>query len=255
MTEVSSYPPGTFCWVELSTNDRQAATEFYTKLFGWTANPMPMGPGPDDVYVMLEKKGKEVGALTTGRDPNVPPNWNNYVSVTSVDDTAEKAKSLGGNVLAPPFDVMDVGRMAVIADPQGGVFSLWQPGKHFGASLVNETGAFCWNELMTNDIEGARKFYTSLFGWTTKVSPEYTELHNGDRPAGGMIDKLPPGAPPHWVPYFAVDDTDATVEQVKSLGGKVYMPGTDIPNVGRFAFFADPQGADFAVIKITMPPG
>jgi predicted enzyme related to lactoylglutathione lyase len=248
MPEMTSYAPGMFCWVELTTSDGPAARSFYTSLFGWTTNEIPVGP--NDVYVMLEMNGKTVGALFQKKDMH--SNWGSYVAVTSADEAAEKAKSLGANIIAPPFDVMDVGRMAVIADPQGAVFSVWEARRSIGAAIVGETGTLVWNELMTTDADSARNFYPALFGWTAKVSPEYTEWHLGGRGIGGMIEKLPPGAPPNWIPYFAVDDTDATVQKTESLGGRVYMPGTDIPNVGRFAVLADPQGASFAIIQVQM---
>jgi predicted enzyme related to lactoylglutathione lyase len=250
MPVITSFPEGTFCWIELTTSDRKAATDFYTKLFGWTVNEVPMEP--DNPYVLLLKNGTNAAALYKRRDDKIPPHWATYVAVESADASAEKVKSLGGNIMAGPFDVMDMGRMAFAADPQGATFALWQPLKQ-GPFIVGETGALCWNELMTTDAESARKFYPALFGWTPKVSPEYTEWHLGGRGIGGLIEKLPPGAPPHWIPYFAVDDTDAFVDQVKALGGQVYMPPTDIPNAGRFAVVADPQGADFAVIKLQMP--
>jgi len=248
MPEMTSYPPGTFSWIELSTSDRQGAKSFYTQLFGWTVREMPVGEGPDDIYAIVQKDGKDIGGVFQKSD--VHPNWMSYVAVASADETADKAKSLGANVVAPPLDVMDLGRMAVFADPQGAFLAIWEAKKSIGATIYGETNTLCWNELMTTNAEGARKFYPELFGWTAKVSPEYTEWHVGERAVGGMIEKLPPGAPPHWIPYFAVEKTDAIVDKVKSLGGQVYMPGTDIPNVGRFAVLADPQGADFAVIQL-----
>jgi predicted enzyme related to lactoylglutathione lyase len=249
MPVISSFPQGTFCWIELATSDRDAAKAFYTKLFGWTTNEVPMEPG--NPYVLLQKNGTKAAALYKRRDDNIPPHWATYVAVDSTDASAEKVKSLGGNIVAGPFDVMDMGRMAFATDPQGASFALWQNLKP-GELIVGETGTLCWNELMTTDAEGARKFYTELFGWTAKVSPEYTEWHLNGRGIGGLLERLPPGAPPHWIPYFAVDDTDKFVDDLKSLGGKVYMGPADIPNAGRFAVVADPQGADFAVIKVQM---
>jgi predicted enzyme related to lactoylglutathione lyase len=150
--------------------------------------------------------------------------------------------------------------MAVIQDPQGAVFSLWQPVKHIGAELVNVPGAFCWNELYTHDIDASGAFYTKLFGWSAKTAEmgngmSYTSFMNGDWPAGGMmeIQKEWGEVPPNWSIYFAVDDCDATCEKIKKLGGKVDNPPMDIPEVGRFAVCADPQGAYFAVIKMTNP--
>ena len=193
MSEMKQYPPGTFCWVELATSDARAAKAFYGELLEWNVADMPAGG--DMIYSMLKYKGKEVAGLfeitAEMKSQGIPPHWLSYVSVASVDETATKAKSLGGKVIKDPFDVMDVGRMAVVQDPTHAVFALWQPKTHQGAALVNETGAFCWNELLTTDTAAAEKFYTGLFGWTAEtaqVGPmPYTEFKNGERPAAGML--------------------------------------------------------------------
>jgi predicted enzyme related to lactoylglutathione lyase len=179
---------------------------------------------------------------------------------TSADDTAIKAKALGGKLAREPFDVMDVGRMAVIEDPTGAVFAIWESKKHIGAQLVNEHGALTWNELMTTDVDKAGKFYTHLFDWGSDTADmggfTYTSFMNGDRPAGGMMQidpKTMGDVPTHWLVYFAVDDCDAAAEKAKSLGGNVVSPPRDIPEVGRFAVVLDPQGAGFAMIKLQNP--
>ena len=142
--------------------------------------------------------------------------------------------------------------MAFIADPQGAMFAVWQPKKSIGATINNETGTLCWNELYTPDIEASRKFYSSLFGWKLKVTPEYTEVHVGTNGIGGMfqITKEMGGMPPCWLPYFLVDDVDASAKKAQSVKGKITMPAKDIPNVGRIAMFSDPTGANFFVIKL-----
>ncbi len=251
MTEKTSYSPGEFCWVELATSDGTAAKKFYTALFGWTANEMPMAPGQPP-YVMLQKNGKDVGALYENKE--VHPGWLSYVCVASADDSAKKAKSLGGKLMAEPFDVMDVGRMANVQDPQGAKFAIWQPKKHKGAAVINEPNSVCWNELYTSKIEASRNFYSALFGWKLKVSPEYTEVHVGDAGVGGMmqISEQMKGMQPSWMPYFAVTDCDGLVKKAKSLGAKAYVEPQEVPNVGRFSILADPQGAAFAVIKLMM---
>ncbi|HEY2828703.1 MAG TPA: VOC family protein [Thermoanaerobaculia bacterium] len=253
MPEMNDYKPGTFCWTELSTNDRKAAAQFYGALLGWEAKEQPMGP--DDVYVMLSIGGKTVGALYQDTKSGAPPHWNCYVAVTSADDAAEKAKSLGGNIVAGPMDVFEAGRMAVIADPVGAVLAVWQPGYNKGAELYRENGALCWNELLTHNEERARNFYTSLFGWTAKVSPEYTELHLGEEGIAGifpMQGEMFANMPEVWMPYFAVADCDASTAKVKSLGGHVMKEPSDIPNVGRFSVAGDPQGAMFNLFQAKM---
>jgi uncharacterized protein len=176
--------------------------------------------------------------------------------VDSADDTAAKAKKLGGTVLLGPFDVMEHGRMAVIQDPTGAVFSLWEPKDHIGAEVVGEPSSFCWNELYTSDAKKAGDFYSNLFGWSREPmqtpTGEYTIFKKGDAQAAGMmqISKEMEAMPPHWMVYFAVDDSDRTVEKAKGMGARVMVPPTDIPNIGRFAILNDPQGADFAVIRL-----
>jgi len=248
MPVIEKYEPGMFCWIELATKDAAASKTFYTSLFGWTAKDMPI---PDGVYTMWQKNGHDLGAMYQSKD--IPPNWASYISVENADDSAKKAESLGAKILAPPFDVMDIGRMAVIADPQGASFCIWQPKKHIGATIRDETNTLCWNELMTSDVDAARAFYKGLFGWNLELSPQYTEIHVGPVPVGGMMQITPDmmGTPPNWAPYFSVDDCDAMVDKAKSLGAQVYVPPTDIPNVGRFAVLADTQGATFNVIKLS----
>jgi len=181
----------------------------------------------------------------------IPPHWNNYISVSSADAAAKKAKSLGAHVVAGPFAVFDAGRMAFVADPQGAIFALWEPKRHIGARIINEPNAMCWNELMTTDIDKARKFYTALFGGKLKVSPEYTEVEAGGRGVGGMMQIRPDmkGMPPNWIPYVAGTDADEFAKKAKAAKAQAGAPPTDIPNVGRFSVLADPQGARFAIIQ------
>jgi uncharacterized protein len=250
MTEKTSFSPGEFCWTELATSDWKGAKQFYTSLFGWKADERPMGPN-EPPYVMLQKGGKNVCALYENK--KVRPNWKAYVAVASADEAAKKAKSLGAKLESDPFDVMDVGRTANVKDPQGSEFALWQAKRHKGAEVINEANTMGWNELYTTDIEGARKFYSSLFGWKLKISPGYTEAHIGSQAIGGMMqltDEMQ-GMHKGWMPYFVVSDVDAMATKAKSLKGAVHVGPKDIPNTGRFAIFGDPQGAVFAVIRLS----
>jgi predicted enzyme related to lactoylglutathione lyase len=273
MPEVTSHAPGSFCWIELNTSDPAAAKKFYSGLFGWEAEDMPAGP--DMVYTMLKIRGLEVGAMC-GLQPEqkahgVPPHWMSYVAVESADDAAKKAASLGGSLLADAFDVMDVGRMAIIQDPLGATFCVWQAKAHIGAKLVGDVGAFGWDELWTTDRKKAAEFYTGLFGWQTKGGElsmaaqadshsvgdagVYVEISNAGQPIGGMMEITPDmgPVPPNWLPYLMVEDCNAIANKAAASGGKLFVPPTDIPNVGRFSVIADPQGAMFAIIKLTGP--
>jgi predicted enzyme related to lactoylglutathione lyase len=252
MPEVTKHDPGAFSWVELATSDAAAAKKFYAALFGWT--PVDQPSGPDMVYTIFEKNGKDVGAVYQIRpdQKGMPPNWGIYVTVPSADDAAKRAKDAGGKILMEPFEVMTFGRMAVIQDPQGAFFSVWQPRDHIGSEVWGEPNAPCWCELQTSDTEAAQKFYTAVFPWTAKVSPEYTEWHLNGKGIGGMM-KIGPDwgpIPPHWTPYIQVEDTDAIFAKTKSLGGGAHLPPTDFPDVGRFSILHDTQGASFAVIKL-----
>jgi predicted enzyme related to lactoylglutathione lyase len=254
MPEFSSHAPGTFCWPELSTTDQKGAVAFYRALLGWDVIDQPIGP--TETYSMFTLHGLEVAAAYTMRPEErahrAPPHWNAYVAVANADESATRAQELGGKVLAPAFDVMEAGRMAVLQDPTGAVISVWQAKQHIGAKILREPGALGWTELLTNDTAAAETFYTQLFGWKSKVSPEYTEFIVGSAPDAGMM-KLDPkwgNVPPHWMPYFQVNDCDGTAAKATADGGQIHVPPSDIPNVGRFAMLADPQGATFAVIKI-----
>jgi predicted enzyme related to lactoylglutathione lyase len=257
MADVDSLPPGSFCWPELSTTDQKSAVAFYRTLFGWTVNEQAMGPS--ETYSLFEIRGRHVAAAYTKRaeEKDVPPHWGSYISVVNADEAAKKAKALGANVFAAPFDVMDAGRMAVLQDPTGAVFHVWQANKNPGARVFNEPGALCWTELSTRDTKAAEAFYTQLFGWVPKHSPpgspmEYTEFSVAGRPSIGMMvmpKEMPAFVPAFWLPYFQVADVDVSAEKAKSLGGKIQMPPTDIPNTGRFAMLTDPQGAGFAIYK------
>jgi predicted enzyme related to lactoylglutathione lyase len=261
MQETPDYKPGTFCWVELATSDSEAAKKFYTQLFGWTYEDMPMGPGM--VYTMLKLDGKNVGALYKQMEEQaalgVPPNWLSYVSVANADESTAKAKELGATILKDAFDVMTVGRMSVVQDPTGAVFALWQARDSKGADIYNVPSSLCWNELMTTDTARDKDFYTNLFAWGANTQNfgdfEYTMFQNGERGAGGMLQITPEMGPipSNWLVYFAVDDCDAKVQKATDLGAKVMKPADDIPGIGRFAILIDPQGAGFAIIKLENP--
>ena len=257
MAEFTAHAPGTFSWPELATTDQKAAVTFYRGLFGWDVNEVPLGPG--ETYSMFQMRGQEVGAACTQqpqeKQAGVPPHWNSYVTVKNVDDSAKKAQSLGGKMFMPPFDVMDAGRMAVLQDPTGAVFQVWEPKRSIGARILNEPGALCWTELTTSDTKAAEAFYTQLFGWVPKHaapgSPmEYTEFSVGGTPSIGMMAKpagMPAHIPSYWMPYFQVTNVDQSASKGKELGGKVMIGPQDIPGTGRFAILTDPQGAMFAI--------
>jgi uncharacterized protein len=243
MAERTSYPPGTFSWVELVTSDADAAKDFYTEAFGWDYHDNPIGDGM--VYSTALVDGKAAGALYASSDQ--PPHWNCYVTVESADEATRRAGELGARVMAEPFDVMDVGRMSVIADPTGAALCLWEPRSHIGAGVVNQPGALTWNDLVSPDPDAAARFYGELFGWTYMDIPDsggYRVIRIGDRSNGG----IPPrhgDSPPAWLPYFGHDDVDALHGRIAELGGRALSEPMSI-GAGRIAVLADPQGAVFA---------
>lgn len=246
------YDHGVPSWVDCSTPDRARSQEFYGRLFEWEFT----GGTPEaGNYTVAELGGRQVAGVAPLMDPNQPPAWTTYVNVDSADDVVARASAGGGRVLVGPMDVMEAGRMAVLADPQGAVIGLWQPGLHTGAQLANEPGTYCWSELVTTDVAGATAFYADVFGWEVEAQGPYNEWKVGGRSVAGMTakpDTMPAEVPPHWGVYFAVADCDVAAEQIAQLGGTVMVPPTDI-EPGRFAVAADPVGAMFNVLA--MKPG
>ena len=182
----------------------------------------------------------------------MPPVWNSYIAVDSADAAAARAKELGGIVHAEPFDVMEAGRMAVIQDPQGAFFMVWEAKDHIGARLVNGHGLFTWSELATTDVDAAAKFYGDLFGWSFESvdlgSMPYTMVKNSDGWNNGGIRPVMPGGPPtSWIVYFGTDDLTATTAMASELGGSVVMEPMEIGGFGHISAVSDPQGAVFAL--------
>jgi predicted enzyme related to lactoylglutathione lyase len=255
MGERTSYTPGTFCWVDLNTDDQEASKAFYAGLLGWEYEDTPIGDGI--TYSLARIDGHDVAAITPMPPGAEVTHWNCYVSVADADATAARAKELGATVIAEPFDVFDAGRMAIFADPQGAILSAWQPKEHIGAGLVNAPGALSWNDLVSPDVEASAAFYRALFDWTIEEAPgsdgQYWSITNAGRLNGGLVPMLP-GAHPVWNLYFAVDDADAAVARVGELGGELVMGPMDVPNGSRFAIVRDPQSAVFSVGAGPMDP-
>jgi predicted enzyme related to lactoylglutathione lyase len=250
--DVDSYEPGVPSWLDLGTPDPKKAAKFYSSLFGWDVQE---GPPESGGYAIAHLRGKAVAGLGPQQNPG-PPVWTTYINVDSADDTVAKVKANGGMAFMEPFDVMDVGRMAIVADRQGAVLGLWQPKAHKGAGIVNEPGTFSWAELTSDDIEGAKKYYEAVFGWGAETHGEgqgsYTEWKLGGRSIGGAMPK-PPGmpaeVPPHWNVYFSVADADEAVKKIEALGGSVVMAPFEI-EPGRMAVVGDDQGSHFNVITL-----
>ena len=250
MGKRESYEPGTFCWVDLTTTDSEGAKAFYGGLFGWEFRDDEILGG---VYTMCYGQGDAVAAIV--QQDGGPAHWNNYVSVTSAEETAARARQLGATTIEEPFDVMEFGRMAVLADPAGGVLCVWEPRAHIGAGRVNDVGCMGWNELQTRDPQAAGELYSRLFGWETVPIEDdgkvvYTTINNAGNQNGGFMPMTEQhgDAPPFWLPYFTVSSRDAAMEKACSLGGTVLAGPLDLP-AGKIAVLGDPQGAAFAIFE------
>lgn len=246
------HAPGAFSWSELQTSDVAAAKKFYESLFGWTIVDNRYGEGEADVYPMMHVGKKVVGGITPLQGEGVPPHWLSYVSVSSANRIAKKAKELGGTVITEPFDVMGMGRMAVIQDPQGATFALWQAKKHNGAQIKKKVGSLAWNELVSKDTKGAVAFYTKLFPWkakTSKTDDGYTKFWLGRKAEGGLFAPTPEMGeiPPYWETYFAVANCKRATAKAQKLGATVLVGPKALPSVGTLSVLRDPQGASFAL--------
>jgi len=244
----TEYAPGTFSWVDLATTDVDGARAFYASVFGWVGDEAAGGS-------MLRLDGSLVSAIfplsDESRAAGAPASWTSYVTVDDVDATATRAVELGGRVARDAFDLADVGRVALIEDPQGARLALWQAGTHAGAERVNDVGCLCINELVTSDLDGASAYYEQLFGWTTGLvdtgpgGPTLVWVHNrGSLNAQMSVEP----SPPHWRPYFSVASTAATVEHLETVGGSAIVGPFPIPG-GSIAVVRDPQGAEFALFE------
>lgn len=263
MSTIDRYAPGEFCWNDLHTTDPAGAKVFYGALFGWSFDDLPLGEGLHYSMAKLSPADTgHVGALVS-LDParralNVPSHWESYVSVASADAIDAKVAELEGLRIAPPFDVMDAGRMCAFDDPSGAGLCAWEARKLAGAAFRNEPGAVCWLELDTRDVPRAKAFFSGLFGWTARDGGEtglpYTEFQLGGRSVAGLMampERVPAHVPSFWLVYFAVTDCDASLKKAIELGGQVIAPPIEIEAVGRVARLRDPQGAVFAVLGPT----
>jgi predicted enzyme related to lactoylglutathione lyase len=254
MTERTIYAPGTPCWVDLGSPDIDRAVEFYAGLFGWDVPPSE-SPEQTGGYRRAAKGGADVAGMMPLMQEGQPPAWSTYISVEDADAAAAAVREAGGTVLAEPMDVMELGRMAIFADPAGAAIGVWQPGSFAGAERVNESDTLVWNELNTRDPERAKAFYGAVFGWGFEEAEfeagPYTTLKLGEDTVGGMLDiagRAPDEVPAHWLPYFAVEDVDATLAKAREGGGEAVFGPQDMSQVGRIAVLKDPFGAVFALI-------
>lgn len=258
MAIVEKHAPGDFCWMELATTDHAAAKKFYSELFAWSFTEFPIGP--DELYTMFQVDGRDVGAAyalpAERRKQGIPAHWNVYVAVENADAAVSRAAELGAKLLAPTLDVFDVGRMAVLEDPTGAAFSVWQAKRHRGFGIKGVPGTFCVADLSTPGQQAASRFYGQLFGWRIGTEDEepshnYYHLFNHDEFIGGILPPAfrDPAAPAYWQIYLQVSDCDASAAKAKNLGAQLFMSPMPVEDIGRIAVLADPQGAQFAIFE------
>lgn len=256
---VENYSDGTPSWVDLMTTDQDAAIDFYGDLFGWESEKASPEAGS---YGMCTKDGEPVAGI--GPIPDgapFPAVWTTYISTSDVNATLASATDAGGQVLSPATTIGDgdqtVGRMAIVSDPAGGVFGLWEPALHTGARRVNEPGSLIWNELRSTHPEVSREFLASVFGYTYEPQEgdgdlDYNVIQVDDRQVGGVMAipaDLKGDVHSHWLTYFAVESTNETTAAAVASGATLLAPAMDSP-YGRLAILADAQGAAFAVIEL-----
>jgi predicted enzyme related to lactoylglutathione lyase len=236
--------------VDLGVDDIDKAIAFYSGLFGWTVDKgSPEAGGYANCFV----DGSSVAGIGPKMAEGQPTAWMTYLAAEDVDKVAGRIAEAGGRVQMEPFEVMDLGRMVVALDPAGAVFGVWQGRVHTGVQRANEASTMVWNEQLSEDLEGSKRFYEAVFGYTYDdvESMPYAMLKVDGAVAGGLgvpDPDMPAGTPPHWRVYFQVPDTDAAVTLVTELGGQVLTPAVDTP-YGRLALVADDQGATFLVIQ------
>lgn len=252
------YPDGTPAWVELRAPDPRMAMDFYGALFGWSFFDQGDAAGNYLLCSLDEQLVAGLGGMPPDRE--VPAAWTTYLSVSDVEATMARAIDAGGTVLTGPAEVADAARFAVVADPTGAVFGLWEARRVIGAQLTGALSTLLWNECLTRDFAADRDFYSRVFGYAVNEleSEEFTyaTLSVGERIVGGLGElprEVPSEVPSHWMAYFGVADTDAAVHRVTELGGSVLSPPVDTP-YGRTAAVADNQGVALALNTITAEP-
>lgn len=260
MSTCTTHAPGAPNWFELATPEPERAKRFYTALMGWTANDEPIPEG--GVYSIFQLEGRDVAACCAMPEPmraaGVPAHWGVYFNIEDCDATVDAVRAAGGTVIAEPFEVTGALRMAVVRDPEGVAFNLFEPHQHLGVCAIREPRAIGWVELASRDIAAAEAFYTRVFGWHMEDHPAapapsaYRIFCAGGERQGGLLQMTPDwdGIPPHWSIYLYVEDVDAMVHKAVALGGSVHVSAFDAPGVGRIARIADPTGAGAYLIAL-----
>ena len=256
MPAIDKHGEGTFSYADLQTSDLEAATTFYTDVLGWKYDDQPMGEGPDDIYRMFTREGRVVCAASKQRAEQaaagVPPMWNVYFNVSDVDTAAKTCEAAGGTIHQGPFDVFDAGRMAVMTDPTGAFFMLWQAKENIGASVMHEPNTLTWAESGSTDLAKARAFYEEALDWTAEemdMGPggKYIVFSAGDTQVAGLMQSPMPMS--YWAIYFSTDDCKGVTAKALAAGATAMMDSDVFPGVGTISVLTDPQGAMFGLVE------
>lgn len=249
-TRDTPFSPGTPCWVDLLSSDVDRAKAFYGELLGWSAQDAGEEFGG---YVNFDSDGHRVaGMMRNSAQTDSPDGWTTYLATADIGATVAAATDAGGQVMSAPMQVADLGSMAILRDPAGAVFGLWQPGSHTGFGKYNEPGSVTWDEHHSKDFAASTAFYPSVFGWHLAPMSDtdefrYTIAEVDGETVAGLMDShsfLPAEVPSHWAVYFSVADVDAAVAKAVELGGTSLRAAEDTP-FGRLADMSDPTGAPF----------
>ncbi|HYX75196.1 MAG TPA: VOC family protein, partial [Steroidobacteraceae bacterium] len=241
---------GRFIWHELLTNDTAGAAAFYPKVVPWRTAPSSM-PG----YTIWMAGQAQIGGLMAlpAEAGSTPPHWLIYVGTPNVDGTCSQAQGLGARIVKPPGDIPNVGRFAVLADPQGATFAVFTPGSGPPPGAAPSQGGFSWHELATTDVAAALRFYGQLFGWTKGAAHDmgamgvYQLFQHAGGQVGGMCNVQGPSTAPSWLSYVHVADSGRAVAAAKGGGGRLLHGPMEVPGGSWIAMMMDPQGGTFAV--------
>jgi predicted enzyme related to lactoylglutathione lyase len=259
MPLIEKHPLGHPCWFELATPNLDAAKTFYHQLLGWSSSDSPMGP--DEVYVMFHQNNLSMGGAYRITEPmearGIRPHWMIFFATPDLESSCRNIVALDGTITVEPMQIGEHGRMAVATDPEGAVFSLWEPAANPGVAAYGDPFTVCWSELATRDANAASNFYRAVFAWDTRPSPNspstlYLEFSAAGLPVGGILQMTHAWGdiPPHWSVYFLVPNVDASVQLLQQLGGFLRHGPFEAPGVGRIAVVADPQGVHFYLITL-----
>lgn len=246
-------PTGQPSWFDVMVPDVKKAAEFYHAIFGWDYIANGEDYGFYHMAMLQERTVAGIGQAPEGS--NIPAVWTVYYAAVDVDALSQKVIDLGGAVINEPMDVPEQGRMAIVQDPTGAVFGLWQAINHIGAGITDVHGAMAWCEVNTPDAEASLAFYNALFGTTADklelASSPYYLLKQGETTVGGILQMNEEwqGVPPHWMAYFHVDDVAATCKKVLATGGKVCIEPFMLEDGRHIAVIDDPFGATFSITQ------